>query len=84
MFSFSFDFSLPLGIYKELVDINRKSFIPYVWWGVNISRTDSILAGYISFKPLRDEYSNTIFFISFGILTFDFEFSLTDVRNKRD
>lgn len=82
MFSFNFDFSLPLENYKELLDINKKSFIPYIWWGVNVSRTDSIFSFYASFKPLRDSYTNTIFFVSLGILTFDFEFSVTDVRNK--
>jgi len=82
MFSFHFDFALPLENYKQFVDIHRKTFIPYIRWGVNISRTDSILSFYASFKPLRDGYNNTIFFLSLGILTFDFEFSLTDVRNK--
>lgn len=84
MFSFSFDFALPLENYKELIDINRKSFIPYVWWGVRTSRTDSILSFYLSLNPLRDSYTNTVFFISFGILTFGFEFYITDIRNKND
>lgn len=82
MFSFHFDFALPLQNYKELVEIYKKSMIPYIWWGLNISRTNSILSFYISFKPLRDSYTNTLFYISLGILTFDFDFSITDVRNK--
>jgi hypothetical protein len=82
MFSFSFDIALPFNHYKELLDVSRKSPFPYIWWGVNISRSNSIFGIYFSTKPFRESDSNSLFFISIGLLTFDFEFSITSTKNK--
>lgn len=84
MFSFSFDFGLPFNNYKEIIDINKKSPFPYIWWGVNISRSNTILRFYVSLNLFRERHSNSVFFISIGLFTFYFDFNIIDVRNKRD
>lgn len=75
MFSFSCRFSLPLENYKNLLEINKKR------WNFSFSRTDSVFAFDCSIKPFRDSYSNTVFYLSIGLLTFDIDFSICDWSN---
>jgi len=72
MFLFSIFFELPLGIYKELLKIEKRR------WALNVAKTSTLFGFNLSLNPLRDSYSNTVFFIGIGLLTFDVDFSFFD------
>ena len=72
MFSFSIFYELPLGIYKELLQIEKR------WWALTISKTSTLFRFDFSLNPFRDNYSNAVFFISIGLFTFDIDFSIFD------
>lgn len=72
MFSFSICFTLPLEKYRGLLEINKKR------WNLSVERTSTLFGIHFSLNPFRDSFSNTIFFINIGLLTFDIQFSIFD------
>jgi hypothetical protein len=76
MFSFSIFFELPLEIYRELLQIEKRR------WSLTISKTSTLFRFDASLKPFRDSYSNTIFFVSIGLFTFDINFSIFDWTSR--
>lgn len=85
MFHFSFDFSLPyhlLGVenFDDFIDIRKKTPIPYVWWELCVARTDIIVGLSTSLKLIRERHSNSIFYISIALFTFEFKFYISNYK----